>query len=264
MRKWTALFIAVCMFVLYLPAAALAAKPDSSSWLDLKNLNQGVIGIAYESGTKATKLMVTKDGVNYTYNLAAAGKEEFFPLQLGNGAYTLSILERVTDNRYKSVYNDSVDLQVKDAAGVYLNSIQNINYNEAEAVVEKARELTQNKKTDQEKVKAIYDYIVNTVTYDFNLAANVQTGYIPDLDSVLTSGKGICYDYASLFAAMNRSVGVPTKLLMGSSEHVKEYHAWNEVYLDGKWQTVDTTVDAGTGSQTLVKNAAEYKAAKVY
>ena len=48
----------------------------------------------------------------------------------------------------------------------------------------------------------------------------------------------------SLFAAMLRSVGVPTKLIKGESSNVEGYHAWNEVYINGKWRIVDTSYDS--------------------
>ena len=31
---------------------------------------------------------------------------------------------------------------------------------------------------------------------------------------------------------------------MGTAEGVPDYHAWNEVYVDGEWLIIDTTVDA--------------------
>ncbi|MNV81246.1 hypothetical protein D3C71_1748990 [compost metagenome] len=44
---------------------------------------------------------------------------------------------------------------------------------------------------------------------------------------------------------MLRSLNIPTKLVMGNSTYVNKYHAWNEVYLNGKWNIIDTTVDSG-------------------
>jgi transglutaminase/protease-like cytokinesis protein 3 len=43
---------------------------------------------------------------------------------------------------------------------------------------------------------------------------------------------------------MLRSVGVPSKLVEGQSTYTSVYHAWNQIYVDEKWVTVDTTVDA--------------------
>jgi len=34
---------------------------------------------------------------------------------------------------------------------------------------------------------------------------------------------------------MLRSVGVPAKMVKGYTTNFKEYHAWNEVYVNDKW-----------------------------
>ncbi len=70
---------------------------------------------------------------------------------------------------------------------------------------------------------------------------------------------------------MLRSVGVPTKLVMGySKSDTSTYHAWNQVYLadEEKWITIDTTYDASSSSKNLsanmLKDAKKYLASKVY
>ncbi|MDF2925274.1 MAG: transglutaminase [Paenibacillaceae bacterium] len=266
MRKLLAFLLVAVMLAAAFPAAALAAAQTSSTaWFDAAKLGQGVIGINYKStGTARVKLMVTKGTASYTYDLAADGTEEFFPLQLGNGSYKVAVLENTAGNKYKSIYSKSVELTLKNANAVYLGDIQNISWSKAELTVQKAAELTKNLASDSDKVKAIYEYVIGAIDYDQNLAVSVATGYIPDVDDVLTAGKGICYDYASLFAAMARSVGIPTKLMMGTSDYVKEYHAWNEVYVGDKWVVVDTTIDAASGKGQLAKDADKYKAVKFY
>lgn len=259
MRKFVASILAAGMLFAYTSAASAAA------WLNDSNIAAGSIGVQYKADSGArVKVMVTKDGTSYTYDLKNNGTEESFPLQLGNGTYKITVLENTTGNKYKSVYSDTKDVVFADANAVYLNSTQNVNWAAASDVVAKAKELTAGKSGDEEKVKAIYEYIIGHITYDYELAANAVSGYIPNLSQVLAGGTGICYDYSSLFAAMTRSVGIPAKLVMGDSEYVKEYHAWNEVLLNGVWVTVDTTVDAGTGNADFAKDSSKYVAAKVY
>lgn len=66
---------------------------------------------------------------------------------------------------------------------------------------------------------------------------------------------GICYDYSSLFGSMLRSLGIPTKLVMGRKDDIEAYHSWNEVYLEdeNKWVTIDTTYDAGMKNNKIIK-----------
>jgi transglutaminase-like putative cysteine protease len=72
----------------------------------------------------------------------------------------------------------------------------------------------------------------------------------------------MCYDFSSLFASMLRSINVPTKLVKGYGDKVKGYHAWNEVYLDGKWLTVDTSFDAQMAQNK--QNISMYKDSSAY
>ena len=67
-----------------------------------------------------------------------------------------------------------------------------------------------------------------------------QQLYTPDVDKVLISKTGICSDKATLLAAMLRSQGIPTKYVTG--EITAGAHAWNEVYLDNTWFSMDVTV----------------------
>lgn len=109
-------------------------------------------------------------------------------------------------------------------------------------------------------MKAVYDFVVNNITYDKQLAATVQSGYLPVLDSVLASKKGICFDYAALMTGMLRSQGVPCKLVVGYAGTA--YHAWisvwsdetgwinGAIYFDGtSWQRMDPTF-ASSGRQS--------------
>ncbi|WP_054025848.1 transglutaminase-like domain-containing protein [Bacillus sp. FJAT-28004] len=269
MRKFILVIAAFFLFASIHVTVAQASEANSSSWLNMGNLNKGVVSVQYSVNAKVkTKLMIAKGASNYTYNLTSGKTAEKFPLQLGNGEYTISVLENTTGNKYKLVKKEVVTLNLKDNKVLYLNSIQNINWSNTSTAIVKAKELTSNKKTDSEKVKAIYEYIITNVSYDNQLAANLSVDYLPNIDRTFKSRKDICYGYASLFAAMLRSVDIPTKLLMGQSTYVDVYHAWNEVYLDGKWVTIDTTVDAGLKKDKqkyeLIKDAAQYTVTKQY
>jgi transglutaminase/protease-like cytokinesis protein 3 len=269
MKKFYLALLTLFVMVTSVSVASVNAASADSNWLDTSKLSQGVVGIQYEvPKDKRIKVMITKDNNSYTYNLYASQQAESFPLQQGNGSYKVSVLENTTGNKYKPLYTEVVDLSLNDTNSVYLGSVQNVKWSSSDKAILKAKQLTQGKTTDQEKVKAIHDYIVTNVKYDYSLANSVTTDYIPNINNTLTSQKGICYDYASLFAAMARSVDVPTKLVMGNTSYVAQYHAWNEVLLDGKWVTIDTTVDAGLGKGKqpveLIKSSSKYTAAKFY
>jgi len=244
-------------------------KAQTSKWLDTSQLSHGLISITYpvKKNTK-TKLMVMKGDNKYTYSLSSSRKSESFPLQMGNGDYEIYVLEQESNNAYKRVAKDKVTLKLENSHTVFLNSIQNVNWTSTDDAIVKAKQLTSNLKTDEEKVKAIYKFVYTTIEYDKKLAAEVTADYLPNIDHTLKTKKDICYGYASLLAAMLRSLDIPTKLIMGESSYVNEYHAWNEVYLNGKWVIVDTTVDADLAKAnkkfSMIKDSKKYNEKKMY
>ncbi len=68
---------------------------------------------------------------------------------------------------------------------------------------------------------------------------------IPNALEVLAGRVGDCNEHATLFAALARAVGLPTRIAAGLlyQEGAFLYHAWNEVCLDGEWLGVDTTTN---------------------
>jgi transglutaminase/protease-like cytokinesis protein 3 len=75
--------------------------------------------------------------------------------------------------------------------------------------------------------------------------ATVHEG-VPDPDATLAEGKGICFDYAALAAAMLRSQGIPCQLITGYVGEEDLYHAWNRFYVEEKgWITAEISASAG-------------------
>ena len=94
-------------------------------------------------------------------------------------------------------------------------------------------------------------FVADHVKYDNAKAAKLaqQSGYMPDPDDTLKTGTGICLDYASLSAAMLRSMGIPTKLMTGYVGKDEVYHAWIMVYIDGTWKASVFDVKSKTWSR---------------
>ena len=49
----------------------------------------------------------------YDYDLFGREKFEYFPLQLGEGEYKISIFENITGNRYRQVKAQNVKAEIK-------------------------------------------------------------------------------------------------------------------------------------------------------
>lgn len=262
------IFIFCLLFILVIwPGSAWAVANEIS--IDAGAVGDGTVDIAYQSDNpKRVKVMIQKDSEKYSYDLKTDGSTQSFPLRMGDGDYKVSVLENTQGTKYKYLKSETVSLTVEDQNSLYLNSIQDIDWDENSLAASEAEELTQSLVTDEEKVAAIYNYIVDNGSYDYNKAGTVQAGYIPDNDDTLSTNKGICYDFASLFASMTRSVDIPCKLVKGYADDVNGYHAWNEVAVNGEWIVVDTSADmqrraAGT-TYSMEKTAANYDKSSEY
>lgn len=157
--------------VLLVNASAVLGNTLNTS-IDQSQLAKGIVSVGYTSQKSAqTKVMISKGNVKYTYNLESNNQ---FPLQLGDGLYNISVLENVQGNKYRVVAQEEVAFKAKQPNEVFLQSIQIINWNTNMSAVKKAKELTKNAKNDQEKVAAIYQYIVQNIKYDENKASQVK------------------------------------------------------------------------------------------
>ncbi len=252
MKKLLVVFL---MFALVVNGVSFAGAIDS------KDVQKGLFSVTYKDTTNSKyKVLVQKGQEKLSYPFFANGVTEYFPLQLGNGDYKVSLLKNVQGKKYAFVESIDVTLNITDENVVYLNSIQNIKWSNTDDSIKYALNQTKNATTAQAAFDIFYDYLVSNVVYDYDKASTVQAGYIPSITKTFVDSKGICYDYSSLLAAFMRSKGFPTRLVKGYSNNVEGYHAWNEVLIDGQWMVVDTTVDASTKDVSVkFKPSEEYK-----
>lgn len=209
------------------------------------------------------KAIVQKGDQRYTYDIRLTENPECLPLQMGEGEYTVRLMRQVSGTRYREVARKQITLESVDEHELFLASVQSVAWDGSAELKELAQELTKSCETDSEKVQSIHEYLVQNFVYDHQKARTVEAGYLPDLSQILADKKGICYDFASLFAGLLRSVGVPTKLLTGYVGVGRAYHAWNEVYQDGTWERYDLTKDIANGKR-VTESTATYEIRYVF
>lgn len=239
--------------------------------LDTSQVESGMVSVNHDLNKNiAVRIIKGKDQKDYRIDKTDLNKNDSFPLNYGDGEYTILLLGQSKGNRYKLIEQKKVTLNLGEKNDLFLQSNHMINWNEDMNAVKIARELTKDAKTDREKLTIIHDYVTQNVEYDYVKAATPQKSYVPIIDEMLLSRTGICYDYSTLTAAMLRSVGLPTKLLMGSNVQIPEYHAWNEVYLEDtkEWVTIDTTFNSslikGQAPVEMIKDNKEYTVERQY
>lgn len=107
--------------------------------------------------------------------------------------------------------------------------------------VELAEKICADFNTDEEKVKAIYKWMIHNFDYDYKCEPFVQ--YF-NVRKTLSTRKGICYDFAHLFASLCRSQNIPCYVVDGTPYNPATYcHTWNRVYFNGSWRNMDATFD---------------------
>lgn len=269
-RKSVFLLAVFLLITTLVPVTATAAQ----SCFDLTKVDKGYISVFYKTNSgKSLKVGLKDDDTRlvkyYDYVQGTVGS---FPLPDGAATVTASLYENVSGSSYRRLQNVSFSVQpsgsvaskiptasadtggattknLPSSATRYLGSVTEISFRAGDSVSQKAAELIAGKKTTEAQAMAIYSYIVKNFSYDWDLYYDVIYGrvtrYTPKPNSILAAREGICYDIASLYAAMCRSVGIPTKLVKGNSRPAGGYHAWNSVYDDatGNWISMDLTLD---------------------
>lgn len=100
--------------------------------------------------------------------------------------------------------------------------------------------------SDYEKIRAVHDYLVRTVTYDTIHKKN--EGYHLDTTAyaAFLNGTATCQGYSVAAYRLLREAGVHCRIVTGTVADGKttERHAWNLVELDGVYFNLDATWDA--------------------
>ncbi len=214
----------------YLPQAPGEATLGFEPLLvDVSNAAQGYVMVRYTGSAAQANLQLTgPDGVNYKYFLPPSEEFAALPLTGGSGSYAVDAYENIEGNRYSVLYKETLQAELEDELLPFLYSNLYVDFDEQTEAVAKAREIVAPASNDLEAVSLVYHFVVENVTYDTQKAETVTSGYLPVVDETLHSGKGICFDYAALTAAMLRSQNIPTKLEIGYAGAI--YHAWISVY----------------------------------
>jgi len=108
-----------------------------------------------------------------------------------------------------------------------------------------AAEVTRGRRGALDKARAIYDYVVASMSYDKS-----GTGWgNGDIYWACDAKRGNCTDFHALFIGLVRAVGIPAKFEIGlplpearGQGEIGGYHCWAEFYLAGYgWVPVDAS-----------------------
>lgn len=245
-------------------APGIAEERNENAVIDYSNISDGYVMVQYLKDTdKKIKAQVHGTEETYSYTLEPQ-KWTAFPLSEGNCDYRVSVFENVSGSKYAQVLSCTFSVELSDEFGPFLRPNQYVNYAEAPNTVATAKKLTEGMTETLDMVQAVYDFVTGTLRYDRELALNVTSGYVPNLDEDLAKKSGICFDYASLMTGMLRSRGVPCKMVFGYVDDT--YHAWISVWVKGEgwidnairfdgnqWTLLDPTYASANSAQATAQ-----------
>ena len=265
--------------VVLLPeASGLLEERCEDAVIDYSHTDDGYVMVQYTGETdQRLKVLVKGPSATYSYDLP---KRQWttFPLSDGNGTYTVGVYINVTGNKYAVVMTAEITADMADEFAPFLRPNQYVNYVNAPETISLGAELCVGVEHPLEKVAVVYDHVIHNFSYDYEKAKSVTSGYLPNLDEVLSKQEGICFDYAAVMTAMLRSQEVPCKLVVGYAGNV--YHAWISVWteengwIDGAiffdgyaWMRMDPTfASSGDGDPEIMEfiQNGTYKARYLY
>ncbi|MBM6926979.1 transglutaminase domain-containing protein [Pseudoflavonifractor phocaeensis] len=94
--------------------------------------------------------------------------------------------------------------------------------------------------SDYDKAQAICFWIVNHIAYDQDTYEG-RANDPQDALSVLRNRRGVCEGYAALTWAMMVAADIPVLTVTNQFPFELSGHAWNEIYVDHRWMSVDNT-----------------------
>lgn len=106
------------------------------------------------------------------------------------------------------------------------------------------KEIIKDNMSDEEKIKAVHDYIINHTKYDEERANAIKTGNYDTLlhpsntaYGTLFNGKAICGGYTDTMALFLDKLGFKNYKISTTR------HIWNIVLINGSWKHIDLTWD---------------------
>ena len=244
MQRYTricGIFLFCVVFIFCLIPSVVYAEENI---IDTSHASEGYFSVYSDADSAKMKIGVTF-GKSTTYYDYTSGETSSYAFMKGDGVYTITVYRHTGKGiLYRKITSETVSVALENTLSPYLVSTREIEFAKDDDVSVKAAEICKDISDTYTKVISLCKFISANVSYDYELAEKIINGivkaYRPNPCEILNNKKGICYDYAVLFAAMCRSQNIPCSIEKGRCGSL--YHSWNRVYIDNKWYIVDFTV----------------------
>ncbi|NCO83514.1 MAG: hypothetical protein COZ31_06720 [Nitrospirae bacterium CG_4_10_14_3_um_filter_44_29] len=103
-------------------------------------------------------------------------------------------------------------------------------------IVSMAKEIVKDEKDALKKARLLYDWVYRNIK-------KTPAITIPMATEVLKSKRGDCNEHTTLYTALARAAGIPTRIALGLTykDGYFYYHAWPEIFI-GQWIAIDPTL----------------------
>jgi|GEM_PF-4237186 len=159
-----------------------------------------------------------------------------YNLDVKNGVGSFKTLSFYANN-LKALANERTDAAALTAYKVLPSA----------AYITQANLITAGITNEYDKVKAIHDWVADNVYYDFSDLTTIKGA---DSEAELFPGgpmkRGLCGVYAGVTTDLMQAAGFPAKTMSGNviDGGAPIGHEWTEVFVDGRWIFMDTTLDS--------------------
>jgi transglutaminase-like putative cysteine protease len=130
---------------------------------------------------------------------------------------------------------------IQDLPNEVLRFLLPSRYCEVDRFVPIAQDLFGWMKPGWERAAAIRDWVHEKVRFDYSTARPTKTAM-----DVFTERVGVCRDFQHLAVTMSRCQNIPARYVTGYLGDIRwpytgtgDFSAWYEVWLDGRWHTMD-------------------------
>jgi hypothetical protein len=136
----------------------------------------------------------------------------------------------------KRIYDNNNQIENLIDSNYYMSFLDNSVVNPyiiSSEMVTISKQLTKNKKSNYEKSKVIFDWMMNNISYGFDYRKKRRVGYKNSFE-VFLDKEGICGEMTYTFIGMGRCVGLKTNYVSVKRDcnNKKVYHACACVFLD--------------------------------
>lgn len=240
--------------------------------LTVKGLSLSQDNSAYYSliGQNTDGIIEEKDGMSFFKKEFEKIKEKTTVKYTNTYNLQLDTIQYSIDASKVQPLQNNEDLQVYLKPESYIES-------EYPLIKGTAQQLTGSESNPYIKARILFEFVATQMRY--NLDSPIKnTGSINAIEDIQKAGTdlqqgGVCYDYATLYAALLRSQGIPARVISGFKitpfdlgdldrykkiDIIYNLHAWVEFYLEPYgWVFADPTIDSVLNMDQIFQNFAQ-------